>query len=156
MAKFYLVGGVFNVAERSHNIYLEKYLTELGDEVVLPQREALKHYNGRQFDTLAIMKDCVKFSTDPEYICVVCGDGARSDDGGSVEYGMTINATGRAIFYRTDIRTAPRKELGVNAMFKAGNTIYIFQPCIFTELGEIEAFYKKLAKKIHKAALQLL
>ncbi len=155
MAKLYLVGGVFNVSERGHNLYLEKYLTELGDEVVLPQRQALKHYNGRRFDTFAIMEDCVKFSTDPNYICVVCVDGARADDGGSVEYGMTINATGRAIVYRTDIRTALQKELGLNAMFRAGKTIFIYQPCIVTELNQLDAFYKKLAKKIHKAALLL-
>jgi len=155
MAIIYLAAGLFNAAERLHNLFLEKELKKLGHEVILPQREALKHFNGKQFDTVAIVEDCTKSSANPAYVIVVCVDGARADDGAAVEYGMAITATGRAVVYRTDFRTAPKKELGLNAMFKAKGTIFIYYPCFFTEIDEVCGYYKKLALKIHKAICKL-
>jgi len=87
---------------------------------------------------------------------VICADGAKADDGAAVEYGMTINATSRAIVFRTDFRTEPKKELGVNAMFKAKGTIFIYYPCYFTEISEVSKYYEKLAIKIHRAIRKLV
>jgi nucleoside 2-deoxyribosyltransferase len=149
----YLAGALFNAGERLHNLYLEKYLTELGHEVILPQRRAFKFFNGKTFDTKAIVADCIRFCGDKEVIYVGCIDGPDADSGTSIEYAFAIAKTGRAIVYRTDFRTAIEYELGINAMFDAPWTIPIFHPCYFTELREVEDYYRKLAKGIHQVIL---
>lgn len=149
MAKIYLAGGLFNAGERIHNLYLEKHLKALGHEVILPQREALKYYEDCMFDIDAVQEDCKRHATDPMKICVVNADGADSDSGACVEYGMAITATGRAIVYRTDFRTAVEKEVGVNAMLRGRESVFVYSPCHFTELDEAEIYYEELARKIH-------
>jgi len=151
MATIYLAGGLFNAAERLHNLYLEKHLKELGHEVILPQREALKFFNEGQFDLSGVVENCVECSKDPQNIYVGSADGADADSGTCVEYGITIAATGRAIVYRTDIRTAEEKEVGVNVMLKAKGTVFIYHPCLFTELDQADDYYRELAQKIHEA-----
>lgn len=156
MAIIYLAGGLFNAGERLHNLYLEKFLKKLGHHVILPQREALKFFDEKQFNVSAIVEDCMQSCTNPDHICVACADGADADSGTAVEYGMAIASNGRAIVYRTDFRTAMEKELGVNAMFKAKGTSFIYYPCFFTELDEVEAYYEELARRIHEAILGIM
>jgi len=155
MKKIYLAGGLFNAGERLHNLNLEKYLIELGYEVKLPQREALKAFNGKNFDVKAIVKSCRESSSDPEYVFVGNADGADSDSGTCVEYAFSIASTGRAVIYRTDFRTALDRELGINAMLTGEGTEFVYEPCFFTELEQVEPYYKGLAKKIHEAINKL-
>ncbi len=153
MVKIYLGAGLFNAGERLHNLYLEKYLIKLGYEVILPQREALKHVTDKWFNTVAIVGDCVKSCTNPAHISVICADGA--DVGAAVEYGMAIITTGRAVVFITDPRVDEKREVGINAMFKAEKTVIVCYPCFFTELNEVEAYYEALAMKIHEAICEL-
>lgn len=153
--RIYLAGGLFNAGERLHNLYLEKYLIDFGYKIVLPQREALKAFDGKNFDTGAIVESCMNACRDPQNIFVGCADGADSDSGACVEYGIAIAATGRAIVYRTDFRTELDKELGINAMLRGKGTILIYLPCYFTERDQVGVYYRDLAKKIHEAVLKL-
>ncbi len=156
MRTLYLAGGLFNAGERLHNLYLEKHLKELGYKVILPQREAMKFFDGDCFDVDGIVEDCKTSVTNPLYLYVGSVDGADADSGGCVEYGMAIIATGQAVVYRTDFRTALEKELGVNAMLRAKGTILAYHPCFFTELGQVDDYYETLAAKIHQAIQKLM
>lgn len=153
--KIYLAGGLFNAGERFHNLYLEKYLKLLGYEVILPQREALKAFDGKSFDVKAIVKNCRDACLDSQNIFVGSADGADSDSGTSVEYGISITSAGKAIVYRTDFRTELSKELGVNAMLTGEGTVFIYLPCFFTELSQVDVYYRELAEKIHEAIISL-
>ena len=144
----YLAGGLFNAGERLHNLYLEKYLKLLGYKVILPQREALKFFDGSLFDIKAIVADCKAKSCDKSNLYIGSIDGADANSGGSIEYGMAIISTGRAIIYRTDFRTALDRELGVNAMFGAEGTKFLYEPCFFTELEQVDDYYRGLASRI--------
>jgi len=155
MATIYLAAGLFNAGERLHNLFLEKFLKKLGHKVILPQREALKFFDGERFNVDAIVEDCKQSCTNPKHICVACADGADADSGTVVEYGMAIISNGRAIVYRTDFRTAEEKEVGVNAMLKAKGTSFIYYPCFFTELDEVDVYYEELSRKIHEAILAI-
>lgn len=150
MKTLYLAGGLFNAGERLHNLYLEKYLKELGYKIILPQREALSFFNGSQFNVADIVADCRRCATDPNNLYVGSADGADADSGTCVEYGMAITSTGQALVYRTDFRTALEKEVGVNAMLNAQGTIFLYAPCFFTELDEVENYYQNLARQIHE------
>jgi len=153
--RIYLAGGLFNAGERLHNLYLEKYLKALGYEVVLPQREALNAFDGKGFDVKAIVKDCRNSSNDPENIFVGNADGPDSDSGTCVEYGFAICSTGRAVVYRTDFRTALDRELGINAMLTCDGTEFVYEPCFFTELDQVDLYYKGLVNKIDEAIKKL-
>ncbi len=155
MATIYLAAGLFNAGERLHNLFLENSLKKLGHKVILPQREALKFFDGKQFDVGSIVEDCKRACTNPNHICVACADGPDADGGTAVEYGMAIISRGRAVVYRTDFRTAEEKELGVNAMFKARGTVFVYHPCFFTEIDDVESYYQELARKIHEAILAI-
>jgi len=149
--KLYLAGGLFNAGERLHNLYLEKHLKDLGYDVILPQREALRFFDCEKFNLAGITANCVEQSADFGNIYVGCIDGPDADSGTCVEYGIAIEAKGFAIVYRTDLRTALDREVGINAMLNAHETAMIYYPCIFTELSEVEEYYKNLAQKIHEA-----
>jgi nucleoside 2-deoxyribosyltransferase len=152
----YLGGGLFNAAERLHNLYLEKYLKEFGCyHIILPQRRALAFFDGEKFDVDAIAADCAQSCSDENVLYVGSLDGSDADSGGSVEYGITIFATGRAVTYRTDFRTALDRELGVNGMFRVKRTTLVYHPCFITELSEVEDYYRALAKKLHEAIVEL-
>lgn len=155
METLYLGGGLFNAGERLRNLYLEKFLKEFGYKIILPQREALKFFNGESFDIPSIVESCFNSCANTENIFIGNLDGADSDSGTCVEYGIAIKATGRAIVYRTDFRTAEEKEVGVNAMLKAKDTIFIYEPCYFTDLSEVDEYYRNLARKIHEAIQSL-
>lgn len=130
-------------------------MKELGHSVVLPQREALKFFNKDRFDVAGVAEDCKKSCIDPNNIYVGNADGADADSGTAVEYGMAIISTGKAIVYRTDFRTTEEKEVGVNSLLKTKGTTFIYHPCFFTELDQIDAYYKELASKIHEAILAI-
>jgi nucleoside 2-deoxyribosyltransferase len=153
----YLAGGLFNAAERVHNLHLEKSLKELDPErhVILPQRKALRYFKDGKFDINAIKEACKQLALSSDNICVLNADGSDADSGGSVEYGIAIIATHKAIVYRTDFRTNLKKELGLNSMLTLAGTKVIYLPCFFTEILEVEPFYNELAKKILKAVEKL-
>lgn len=156
MVNIYLAGGLFNVGERLHNLFLAKHLRQLGHVVILPQVEAVKFFDGNCFDVAGIVESCRQSCKNPEHIYVGSADGADADSGTSVEYGIAITSTGRAIIYRTDFRTVEEKEVGVNAMFKIKGTIFIYHPCFFTDFNQVDDYYKELAQKIHEAILAIL
>lgn len=155
MATIYLAGRLFNAAERLHNLFLEKQLRALGHTVILPQREAKKFFDDQRddqrFDMNQIAEDCRKYCLNPENVYVGNIDGPDADSGTCVEYGVAITAIGKAIVYRTDIRTAEGSEVGVNAMLKLRGTVFIYFPCFFTELDQVEPYYRALAQKIHES-----
>jgi len=155
MATIYLAGGLFNAGERLHNLYLEKYLQKLSYTVILPQREALKFFDGNTFDVNAIREHCKQQCTDPDNVYVGNVNGADADSGSAVEYGMAIIQNEGAVVYRTDFRTTPDKEVGLNAMFRGKETIFVYYPCFFTELDQVEAYYEELAHRIHYAICEL-
>ena len=157
MATIYLAGGLFNAGERLHNLFLEKFLQELGHMIILPQREALKFFDKNGHLNLdAVAGDCRRYCEDERVIYVGNIDGADADSGTGVEYGIAITVAGAAIVYRTDFRTDAEKEIGVNAMLKLKGTTFIYHPCFFTELGdEVRNYYRELAKKIDEAVRAL-
>jgi nucleoside 2-deoxyribosyltransferase len=154
-ARIYLAGGLFNAGERLHNLFLENELRELGYEVLLPQREALNFFDGVNFDVAGIVASCRKSSADPVNIFVGSVDGPDADSGTCVEYGIATTANRGAIVYRTDLRTALDREVGVNAMLQGGEVVFIYHPCFFTELSQVKDYYKNLACKISCAILSL-
>ena len=81
MITIYLAGGLFNAAERLHNLFLEKYLKESGYNVILPQREALKFFKTDCFDVGGIVDDCRQSCINPSHIFVGSTDGADADRG---------------------------------------------------------------------------
>jgi len=153
--KIYLAGGLFNAGQRLHVLYLAKYLRELGYTVILPMVEALKFRKGDGFDLPAVRKDCRRLCQDPKILYVGTADGPDADSGTCVEYGITITATGRGIVIRTDFRTAKEKEVGLNAMLELEGTTFIYHPCYFTDLDQVEDYYRELARKIHEAILNI-
>jgi len=148
--KIYLAGGLFNAGERLHNLFLEQALERLGYTVILPQREALKFFDGDKFNTEGIVEDCSRTAADKENIFVGNSDGPDADSGACVEYGIALTCTGRAVVYRTDFRTDPDREIGVNAMLRGKGTEFVYEPCFFTELDQVENYYRDLAQKIDK------
>lgn len=151
----YLAGGLFNIAELSHNARLADALRRLGRTVILPQERALQFIDeDGQLNTTSIAKDCYAYCEDETHIYVGSLDGVQTDDGTAVEYGLTIQATGRAIVYRTDVRTAPEKELGINAMFTLGRTTLIHVPCKSVTIPELDRFYTELAVAISNAVAE--
>jgi nucleoside 2-deoxyribosyltransferase len=153
--KIYLAGPLFTLAERTHNLNLEKELIALGYKVLLPQRRALDFITTRGLDLARMAADCAELASDPDNILVANIDGPEADSGTAIEYGLAIKAVGRAVIYRTDIRTDRRKEVGVNAMFGLKNTRFIFAPCFVTTEDEVKEFYSELASKIHGAIMSL-
>ena len=155
MKTVYLAGRLFNAAEQLHNLMLEKHLTALGYRVILPQREALRFVHDGTFDLPGLVEDCRHVSADPENIYVGNVDGPDADSGTCVEYGIAIQATGRAIIYRTDFRTSEQHELGVNGMLKLQTTRFVYYPSTLTNLDSVESYYQALAAKIHEGVTSL-
>ena len=151
MKMIYLAGGLFNAAERLHNLFLEKHLVILGYTVILPQREALRFFKDGVFNTKALAHNCQNYCANSNVIYVGCIDGADADSGTSIEYGIAAIVHGNTIVYRTDFRTALEKELGINAMFSLGRTVQVYNPCYFTHLTQVDDYYHTLAQEIHAA-----
>jgi nucleoside 2-deoxyribosyltransferase len=152
----YLAAGLFNAPERVHNLYLERALKKIGREVILPQREALNFFRpDKTFDIPGIAEDCSKKAVNQDNILVGSADGTDADSGFAVEYGIALVGTGRAIVYRTDLRTALERELGVNAMLTLKGTEFLYDPCFITEFEEIEPYYDSLAQKIDSCVCEI-
>lgn len=153
----YLAAGLFNVAERERNLRLAWQLRKLGHAVIVPQHEALKFFNQETatFDVAGIVKDCLESCARKGVICVMCADGSEADSGAAIELATAVAKNGRAVVYRTDFRTAPEKEVGVNAMLKMPGVIYVYEPCFAITINKINAFYRHLALKIHEALIRL-
>ena len=146
--KLYLAGGLFNAGERLHNLMLEKHLKLLGHEVILPQREARQFYKDGHFDLRAVRALCKAQASQSDVVVVANFDGPDADSGTAVEHTVAIMANGSAVTYRTDFRTAPEEELGLNAMLLLEGTEFIYLPCSFTELDQVEEYYALLAVHI--------
>jgi nucleoside 2-deoxyribosyltransferase len=147
----YLAGGLFNAGERLHNLYLKAYLEELELEVILPQQEALKFFKDGVFNIPALSQDCRDSVANIDHIFVGNLDGADTDSGTATEFGIAITSTGRAVIYRTDFRTALDREVGRNAMFGLPGAEFVYYPCFFTSLDQVEDYYRGLAQQIYKA-----
>lgn len=146
----YLAGGLFNAGERLHLLYLAKHLEALGWKVILPMREAQKHFDSdtQTFNVLGIVQDCHEASASQDNLYVGSLDGADADSGTAMEYGVAITSTGRAVVYRTDFRTDVQREIGINAMFSCGETKLVYHPCFFAELDQVDEYYAELAGHI--------
>ena len=155
MLPLYLAGPLFGLADRLHNARLEEHLHALGRATILPQREVLPFLSGGRFDLEAVSARCLEFASDPQSLFVGNIDGPDADSGTAVEFGSAITATKRAIVYRTDIRTSPEKELGVNSMFLVPGSTIILHPCYILAPREAETFYCQLAIKIDDAAKKI-
>ena len=147
----YLAGGVFNAAEQVHNLLLEDALMRCGYNVILPQREALMFVVDGALDIKAMAQNCFRHCIDPKNIVVMNLDGADADSGASLECGIAIAMTGRVVAYRTDIRTVPEREAGMNGMFQLGGIVTIHHPSARTSVEDMMVFYTELAEKIHMA-----
>lgn len=143
----YLAGPLFGVADRHRNLLLARELEALGYAVVLPQKEALKFFDGRTFDVMGICQDCRSQSVNNQVV-VANIDGPDADSGTALEIGMAhISKKPIIICVRTDFRTALEKEVGYNAMFNLANRV-IYKPAYVNSLEEVAQFYKELAKEI--------
>ena len=142
----YLAGPLFNAGERIHLLCLEDALRKLGYRIILPQREALKFNNVKD-----ITRNCARVCANEDIVFVGCLDGADADSGMAVEYGIAYATGKQTICYRTDFRTDPEKEIGVNGMLLLEETKFIYHPCFVTDSRKIKLFYKELAKKIDEA-----
>lgn len=162
----YLAGGLFNVGQRFHNSLLEKNLITSASEknieliTTSPQRKAFKRYikEENRFDVAEIVSDCEKDASEHDYI--ICNlDGTDCDSGTAIEIGIargvqlskklsTSKLAPKIITYRTDFRTAPEKEIGINAMLRPDGSTFIYYPCFAIELNEFNEFYQKLASQI--------
>jgi hypothetical protein len=151
----YLAGPLFDFANRFRNILLAECLEELGYEVILPQREALKAYNGEGFDIAEIARMCREACRNPNNIVVGNGDGPEPDCGTVVEITIGHEINGVAFYCRTDFRTFPEKEVGVNAMLTGEGIIFIYEPCYAVEAEDLRVFYKRLALRIHEEIMKL-
>lgn len=150
MKAIYLAGGLFNISERERNTRLAKCLAKFGRKVILPQEEALNFFDGQIYDIQGVIEDCFKKAKDPDNVCVACLDGPDADSGTAFEVGAAVTATGRAVVYRTDFRTALEKEVGINGMFQVCGIEIIYLPCFATTFAEYDGFYQNLAQKIHE------
>ena len=148
--EIYLAGGVFSLAERFHNAKLGAILAELYRyKVILPQKRATLFMKDGVLLHEDIAEDCLLQCVGSKRIFVGCIDGPDADSGTAFECREAVVKTGRAIVYRTDIRTAPEKELGMNLMFRAKGVKVIYLPCYAASLGELTAFYRTLASRIN-------
>ncbi len=156
----YMAAPLFGAADRHHNLLLARELEKLGYLVVLPQKEALKFFNGEHFDLKGIREDCKKQAMKKKNRVTVANlDGTDADSGTSVEVGPSLAVAGKnkpkVIGVRTDFRTDLEKEIGINGMFGLADKI-IYKPAYFTSLEEVAEFYKNLAKEIDNAIKELM
>ncbi len=172
----YLAGPLFCLADRHQNLLLAKELEELGYLVILPQKEAIKFFDGTKFDVMGICKDCRSQSMNCQVV-VANIDGSDADSGTSTEVGMA-HATAMiaksllaaasispgvqllpnkpvVICFRTDFRTSIENEVGYNAMFNLADKI-IYKPAYVNSFEEVAAFYRELAQEIDEAIKELI
>lgn len=158
-AILYLAGGLFTAGEQLHNLMLEKYLKLKGYTVILPQREGnelAKIFDGAEF-TVRIARACARHAGAENVVVVANLDGADSDSGTAVEYGIAWATKKKAITYRTDFRTAVDREMGRNAMFSLEGTAFLYLPVskAFENFAEVEHYYAFLAEGIDSAVKEM-
>jgi len=161
----YGAGPLFSIADRHHNLLLEKELKALGYVGILPQKEAMKRFDGQNFDVGGICEDCEEKSmTTPVIIANI--DGPDADSGTALEVGIARATQKLAEMYdipwnpiiicvRTDFRTDIQKEIGYNAMFNLADKV-IYKPAYVNSLVEVKQFYKELAEGIDKAIREVM
>lgn len=162
----YGAGPLFNIADRHHNLLLERELKALGYKEILPQREAMKFFDGQKFDVMQICRDCEnKAMTTPVIIANI--DGPDADSGTADEVGVARATKILAemfpaipwkpiiICVRTDFRTDMEREIGFNAMFRLADKV-IYKPAFVNSLEEVTVFYKELARAIDEAIKEIM
>lgn len=160
MRRIYLAGPLFGIADRHHNLLLARELEMLGYEVILPQKEALRFFNGQFFDLKGVSEDCKRQSMESDII-VANIDGADVDAGTAVEVGIALSTSSLAtqnrpkvICVRTDFRTNQEQEIGINGMFKLVNKV-IYMPAFANTFDEVAEYYKNLSKEINTVIKEL-
>lgn len=150
----YLAGPLFDIADRHRNLLLAQELEALDYRVVLPQKEAIRFFDGKKFNVKAICDDCVNQSVNNDVI-VANIDGPDADAGTALEVGTAYSSRKKPLIIcvRTDFRTAIEKEVGYNAMFNLADSV-IYRPAYVNSLEEAMEFYKELAKEIDEAITQ--
>lgn len=150
----YLAAPLFGIADRHHNLLLARELEKLGYLVILPQREALKRFDGQKFDLKGVREDCKQDSINSKVV-VANLDGTDADSGTSLEVGMALVNKPMVIGVRTDFRTDLEKEIGINGMFGLTDKI-IYKPAfVVNSLKEVAKFYEELAKEIDRTIKEL-
>ncbi len=162
----YSAGPLFCIADRHRNLLLERELAALGYSGILPQWEAMRFFNGKNFDVMGICKDCEnKSMTTPVIIANL--DGPDADSGTAEEVGIARATKKLAevfpvipwepiiICVRTDFRTDMEKEIGYNAMFKMADR-FVYKPAYVNSLEEVAVFYRELALEIDKAIKEVI
>jgi len=153
MRRIYLAGPLFGIADRHHNLLLARELERFGYEVVLPQKEALRFLNGHSLDLKGLSEDCKRQSMESDVV-VANIDGADVDAGTAVEVGMALAGASfatqnrpKVICVRTDFRTDPEQEIGINSMFGLVDKV-IYIPAFVSTFAEVANLYRNLANEI--------
>ncbi len=141
----YLAGPLFAIGDRRRNARLAEHMRKRGCTVIVPQVEAKKFETPEGLDLPAMAEHCRQCAKDPNSVLVACLDGPEADSGTAVEYGIAMEATGRAVCYRTDFRTSLQHEVGVNAMFRLAGSEMLFLPLYGTTVAECESDLERLA-----------
>ncbi len=145
----YLAGGLFNAGEQVHNLLLRLSLSKYGFKVILPQIEAEKFKrDDGTLDMQKVVEDCYSHVEDPLTLVVANMDGVDAESGTVAEVATAHAVNGYAIMYRTDFRTCPEHEAGVNAMFRYLKPSIIYCPFHLSSIYEVEDNYDKLALRI--------
>lgn len=157
----YLAAPLFGIADRHHNLLLAEELEALGYLVILPQREAIKYFDGEKFDLKGIREDCKRQSMKSKVVLANI-DGPDADSGTSLEAGIAhataiLSRKNRplVICVRTDFRTNLEQEIGINGMFGLADKI-IYMPAFVNSPEEVNKFYEDLAREIDKTIKELM
>lgn len=158
--RVYLAGPLFGIADRHHNLLLARELERLGYIVVLPQKEALKFFDGHRFDLKKIGEDCRRQSMKSDVI-VANIDGPDADSGTALEVGIGLSTAlssrrnkPAVICVRTDFRTDRQQEIGINGMLELADKL-IYMPAFVGSMEEVAKFYEDLAKEIDSSVGKL-
>ncbi len=158
--RVYLAGPLFGIADRHHNLLLAGELEKLGYVVVLPQKEALRFFDGHRFDLKKISEDCRRQSMKSDVI-IANIDGPEADSGTAVEVGIGLSTAlssrqnkPAVICVRTDFRTDRQQEIGINGMLELADKL-IYMPAFVGTLEEVAKFYEDLAKEIDSSVHEL-
>lgn len=159
MTTLYLAGALFDIAPQHHNFLLEAALQSRGYNTILPQREALRFFDGTRFNLEAVRNDC-RLKTASSDAVVATIDGADTDAGTAIEIGIAVASKAQGsgkpfvICVRTDFRTDMEREIGVNGMLLLADKV-LYRPAFITAPTQVDQFYNELAADIDTAIQQL-
>ncbi len=148
MARLYLAGAFFNAGQRLHFLFLEKHLKLLGHEVILPLRDTKDLIGEESFDFDGLTGYCSRNVLDPTNLVVMNGDATDGDDT-AIVISIAFSPKDAAITYRTNIRSDTARKNKRGDVPRARKRCVLHQPAVFTELEEVDAYYKRLASHIH-------